>query len=370
MPDANDAGAGVTRRGILAAACGGAAALAGCQDLIPEQRYDPPDSIRTRRPGATVQPTGTPPDGPFRRLYESTVPSVAAVRTGTGSGSCYASDADHLVTNQHVVEDAETVAVQYERDDWGRADVVATDVYSDLAVLADRDRPGYVDPLPLAGYPPAVGQDVAVIGAPFGLRSSFTVGTISGVDRALEAASGFSVPGAIQTDAAVNPGNSGGPLLSADGDVLGVVSAAGGENVGFGIPVQLVRRVVPALVEFGDYQHPFLGVSLLEVTPAVADANGLERARGVAVTDTVEAGPADGVLRASTDTAVVGGQRVPVGGDVIVEVNGARVGSVADLLTELAFHAFPGDDLPIQVIREGSLVTVRVTVGVRPPPGS
>jgi serine protease Do len=364
MPDRDRTDA--TRRQVLLGLVAASAGLAGCQTAPPEQPYEPPEEIRTRPSNATVQPTGTPPDGEFRELYEATVTSVAAVRSG-GTGSCYAYDSDYLVTNEHVVEDAGSVSVQYARDDWRRAEVVATDVYSDLAVLADPDRPAYVTPLPLADYPPAVGQTVAVIGTPFGLRNSFTTGTISGVNRALQAATGFSVPGAIQTDAAVNPGNSGGPLLSVDGEVTGVISAAGGENIGFGIPPQLVRRVVPDLVEFGDYQHPFLGLSLREVTPTVADANGLPDARGVIVLDTVENGPVDGVLRPSGSQRV-GVEQVPVGGDVIVELNGVRIGSVADLLTELAFEAFPGDDLPVRFVRDGDLRTTRVTVGVRPPP--
>ncbi len=356
-----------TRRRLLTALAAASAGLAGCETTLSDGPYEPPAEIRTRAPGATVQPSGTPPDSEFRRLFEATVTSVAAVRADDGTGTCYAHDAGHLVTNQHVVEDADRVAVQYARDDWRRAEVVATDVYSDLAVLSDSDRPGYVTPLPLVDYPPAVGQEVAVIGAPFGLRSSFTTGTISGVDRALQAATGFSVPGAVQTDAAVNPGNSGGPLLSAAGELVAVISAAGGENIGFGIPAQLVRRVVPDLVEFGDYQHPFLGLSLQEVTPTVAEVNDLPEARGVVVLDTVADGPVDGVLRDSTGRRVVDGESVPVGGDVIRELNGVRTGSVAALLTELAFETVPGDDVPVRFLREGEVRTATVTVGVRPP---
>jgi S1-C subfamily serine protease len=356
------------RRRILAALAGVAAALAGCQAPFPRQEYEPPGTVRGRESDDAVQPSGTPPDSEFRRLYDSTVGSVAAVRSRAGTGSCYVADPDHLVTNHHVVADQDRVAVQYARDDWRRVDVVATDVYSDLAVLAASDRPGYATPLSLVDYAPAVGQQVAVIGTPFGLRSSFTTGTISGVDRFLQAPTGFSVPGAIQTDAAVNPGNSGGPILSIEGGVVGVVSAAGGENIGLGIPPQLVRRVVPDLLEFGDYQHPFLGLTIREVTPAIADANRLPDVRGVIVLDVVDDGPVDGVLRPSTARRFVDGEQVPVGGDVIVALNGVRIGSVAALLTELAFRTFPGDVVPVQFVGDGAEQTARVTVGVRPPP--
>jgi S1-C subfamily serine protease len=354
----------VSRRQVLATSAGALAALAGCTEgTATREQYDPPETVRTRAPDETVQPTGTPPAGRFRAAYDATAESVAAVRVDGGQGTCYATDDAHLVTNQHVVEDAEQVSIQYARDDWGPASVVATDVYSDLAVLADADRPGYVTPLSLAGYPPAVGQEVIVIGTPFGLRGTLTTGVVSGVGRALEAATGFSVPGAIQTDAAVNPGNSGGPLLSLDGEVVGVISAGGGENIGFGIPPQLVRRVVPDLIEFGDYQHPFLGVSLADVTPAVAERNDFAQARGAIVLATVDGGPADGVLRPSRDRSPV-----PVGGDVIVGLDGVPIDSVADLLTYLAFRAFPGDRLGVTVVRDGSERTVELTVGVRPGP--
>jgi S1-C subfamily serine protease len=365
MTDANDPV--VSRRRLLGLAGLAAAGLAGCAEMPPDRPYEPPAEIRTRPPDATPQPTGTPPEGPLRDLYEEAAPSIAAVRTGNALGSCYVADDSHLVTNQHVVEDATRVSVQYDRDDWGRADVVATDVYSDLAVLADTDRPDYAGPLDLVDYAPAVGQEVAVIGAPFGLRSSFTTGTVSGVNRSLEAATGFSVPGAVQTDAAVNPGNSGGPVLSLAGEVLAVVSAAGGENIGFGIPPQLVRRVVPDLIEFGNYQHPFFGVSLREVTPTVAGANGIEP-RGVIVVDTVTNGPADGVLVPSETQQVVGGEPVPVGGDVILALDDVPIGSTADLSTYLAFGTFPGDEVTVRLRREGSERSATVTVGVRPPP--
>jgi S1-C subfamily serine protease len=363
MADANDSRP--TRRHLLGTLA--VVASAGCADLAPDQSYVTPETVRTRAPNETAQPTEMPPDGEFQRLYEAVASSVAAVRTAGSVGSCYAGGPDHLVTNHHVVDDADSVAVQYARDDWVRAEVVATDVYSDLAVLADPDRPDYVAPLPLVGYPPTVGQEVAAIGAPFGLRNTFTTGTISGVNRAVEAVTGVSVPGAIQTDAAVNPGNSGGPLVTLEGEIAGVVSAGGGENIGFGIPPQLVRRVVPDLIEFGDYQHPFLGLTLQEVTPAVAAANGLDAARGLVVVDTVGNGPVDGVLRPSTGRRVVNGEQIPVGGDVLLALGDGRLGSVADLSTELAFERFPGDEVAIQFRRDGTVRTVTVTIGVRPP---
>jgi S1-C subfamily serine protease len=155
-------------------------------------------------------------------------------------------------------------------------------------------------------------------------------------------------------------------MLSLDGEVLGVITAGGGENIAFGIPPQLVRRVVPDLIEFGDYQHPFLGVSVQDVTPPVARANGLSAVRGVAVTRVVEDGPVDGVLRPNADTARVGGTVVPTGGDVVVAVGDTRVNDLGDLLIHLAFRTFPGDEVTLGVVREGTERTVTATVGVRP----
>jgi S1-C subfamily serine protease len=360
---------GVTRRRLLGLAAAATAGLAGCAEATrPTVTYEPPDQVRTRPADAPTQPTGTPPDGEFRQVYEATVDSVAVVRTDDGQGTCYAIDDTRMVTNQHVVEDADTVDLQFASDAWTTAEVVGTDVFSDLAVLSAPGRPASATALELVEYPPVAGQEVVVIGTPFGLRGTVTTGVVSGVNRVLDAASGFSVPGAIQTDAAVNPGNSGGPLLSLDGEVVGVISAAGGENIAFGIPPQLVRRVVPDLIEFGDYQHPFLGIGLEEVTPAIARANDLARTRGVVVTNVVENGPSEGVLRAATDTEFVDGERVPVGGDVIVGVRDRPITSTAGLLAELAFRTFPGDDLPVTVVRDGEELTVTVTVGVRPEP--
>jgi len=358
-----------SRRALLAGLGAGVAALAGCSESVgPDGGYRPPDVVRTRPADPQGQPTGTPPTGRVRELYLDSAPSVAVVRVDRAQGTCFAFDERHLVTNQHVVEDADSVDLQFAADVWAAADVVATDVFSDLAVLSAPDRPASATPLELVDYPPAVGQEVAVIGTPFGLRGTVTAGVISGVNRVLSAASGFSVPGAIQTDAAVNPGNSGGPLLAVDGGVVGVVSAAGGENIGFGIPPQLVQRVVPDLLEFGSYQHPFLGLTLEDVTPAVARANGLASPRGVLVVDVVQGGPSDGVLRPSDRRQRVDGQRVPAGGDVVVAADGEEVSTVAELLTLLAFRSFPGDDLRLRVVRDRTERTVSVTVGVRPEP--
>ena len=357
------------RRAVLAGLGAGVAALAGCSEAAgPGGGYRTPASVRTRPADAPDQPTGTPPTGPVRELYLDSAPSVAVVRVDRSQGTCFAFDDRHMVTNQHVVEDADSVELQFAGDVWTAADVVGTDAFSDLAVLSAPDRPESATPLELVEYPPAVGQEVAVIGTPLGLRGTVTAGVISGVNRVLSAASGFSVPGAIQTDAAVNPGNSGGPLLAIEGGVVGVISAAGGENIAFGIPPQLVRRVVPDLVEFGNYQHPFLGVTLEDVTPAIAAANGLDSPRGVLAVDVVRNGPSGGVLRPSDRRRSVDGQLVPAGGDVVVGADGEEVSTVAELLTLLAFRTYPGDDLRLRVLRDGVERTVTVTVGVRPEP--
>jgi S1-C subfamily serine protease len=206
------------------------------------------------------------------------------------------------------------------------------------------------------------------LGAPFSFGGSVSAGIVSGVDRSLPSQTGFSIPDAIQTDAAVNPGNSGGPLVTLDGRVAAVINSGQGENVNFGISAALTRRVVPALVATGDYDHAYMGVRLVEVTPAVARANGLADARGILVADVLPNGPAAGTLRGSGGERTALGQRVPVGGDVILALDGRPTPTQAALASHLAIRTSPGDVLETRIVRDGEGRTVSFELGARPPP--
>lgn len=305
-------------------------------------------------------------------VYEQVVDSVVAVRVrqfGSSSrGTAWVYDESHLVTNQHVVTDANTVSVWFDDDGWREATVVGTDVYSDLAAIEVTDMPTDATPLSLVQQDPPIGTQVLAIGNPFGLTGSLSSGIVSGLNRTLPAANDFSIPDAIQTDAAVNPGNSGGPLVDLDGNVVGVINSGGGDNIGFAISAAMVSRVVPELIANGEYEHSYMGVSLTEVTPRIVQANSLSMARGVYIDDVVDGGPSEGVLEGSTNSQRIDGQSVPVGGDVIVRMGETDIRTTQTLSTFLALETSPGDTIEIEVIRGGERQTVQLTLGSRPEP--
>ena len=313
----------------------------------------------------------------YTRLYEETIDSVVTIRVGTGPGAVGGSGfvydrRGHVVTNAHVVGDAETVDVRFRGGEWHTAEVVGTDPYTDLAVVRVPRPPAYAVPLPIARGTPRPGERVVALGNPFGLEGSITSGIVSGVNRSMPAANNFTIPDVVQTDAPINPGNSGGPLVSVDGAVVGVntagIRAARAENVGFAVSAAMVRRVVPALIATGRYEHSFMGVFTYDVTPVVAEANDLQRTGGLLVVGTPEGGPADGVLEPAESTATVDGQTVPVDGDVIVAVDGRPIDSHQALSRYLALHTSPGQTISVTVLRDGERRTVEIELGTRPPP--
>lgn len=307
----------------------------------------------------------------YTRLYERTVGSVVLIRAPGGSlGTGWVYDKSHIVTNYHVVTGAETVDVRFSREASVAGEVVGRDPYADLAVIRVPELPDYAEPLPLAKEEPAIGTRVAVIGSPYGLEGSLTEGVVSGVNRRVPSpakGTDYRIPNAIQTSAPVNPGNSGGPLVNLEGTVLGVVNSGGGENIAFAISAPLVRQVVPALIEDGTYQHPYLGVNVVDVTQVVAEANDLQQARGLLVTEVDAGSPAAGTLRASQREARVNGFSVPVGGDVVLAVGGKEVESVQGFYSYLELNARPGETVTLTVLRDGERRQVTVEVGAREP---
>ncbi len=258
----------------------------------------------------------------YTEVYDNVADGVVSIEvyddtTRPSSGSGFLIDGNYIVTNEHVVDAGDTVYVRYVGTDWREVSVAGTDVYSDLAVIDVENTPDASDPLTWVNSRPAIGTRVVAIGNPFGLSGSVSEGIVSGVDRTLRGANNFSIAAGIQTDAAVNPGNSGGPLVDLDGNVVGVINSGGGDNVGFAISAQLAQRVIPALIEDGSYDHPYMGVGLSNVSPVIAEANDLEQASGVYINSVRSDGPSDGVLEGSTGTARVDGVEVGTGGDVV-----------------------------------------------------
>lgn len=312
---------------------------------------------------------------PFVEAYEETVGSVVQVQVfadiGDGEGSGFVYDDDVLVTNNHVVEGANAVEVGFDGGEWREASVEGTDVYSDLAVLEVEDRPDGIEALSLAESDPPAGTQVLALGNPLGFEASASAGIVSALERSLPGPDGFSIPAAIQTDAGLNPGNSGGPLVTLDGEVVGINTFAPSEGLGFAVSAPLARRVVPDLVETGSYTHSYVGVQLLTVTPAVAEANEIdvEDARGILVADVLGDEPADGILEGSPESERVRGEEIPVGGDVIQAVDGVATPTMDAFSAYMALETSPGDVVEMELYRDGEERTVEVELGERPQPG-
>lgn len=299
-------------------------------------------------------------------------------RRGEGSGFVWDSEG-HIVTNNHVVEDADRVEVIFWDDTIVEAEVLGTDPDSDLAVIkvdvpAEKLHP--VTPGDSAAL--KVGQLVVAIGNPFGQEFTMTSGIISALGRTIRSGtSPFSIPEVIQTDAAINPGNSGGPLLDRQGRVVGIntmiISRSGASaGIGFAVPINIARKVVPVLIEEGRYAYPWLGITGTTLTPAVAEFMKLpEGTRGALVVDVTKDSPADRAgLRGSDKILKVEGEEYQLGGDVIVSINGQPVKEMDDLITYLVENARPDDTVILEVIHaDGRQEEVKVTLGERPRPG-
>ncbi|WP_158057910.1 S1C family serine protease [Halorussus halophilus] len=351
------------RRFLQAVSVGIGAGIAGCIGGVSTE-------FATNGENAALQGGGS--DQEYVPIYRAVADSVTGVRTydadgPTASGSGFVYDDSHVLTNQHVVEDGTAFEVRYRGNDWRTPEIVATDILSDLAVLRVPDHPDYATPLALRRNDPTVGEEVILVGNPLGFEDSVSAGLVSGVDRSVDAG-GYTIHDTIQTDAAANPGNSGGPLVTMNHKVAGVLSRGPTEALNFAISASLARRVVPALIERGEYRHPFLGIQVVTVDPIVAEANGVVEPRGVLVTDVTTNGPAAGPLRGSSGRQVVRGVSVPTGGDVIVAFGGQPVETERDLFTYLTLQASPGETVRLTVVRSGEEESIDVPVGARPEP--
>jgi S1-C subfamily serine protease len=286
---------------------------------------------------------------------------------GTGSGFVI-DDQGRVVTNDHVVDGATSVTVRFgEKEDPIPAKVLGADPSSDVALLKiDPGKvKGGIKPVTLGDSSKLrVGEPTVAIGSPFGLDGSLTTGVVSALDRTVKSPNGFGIDGVIQTDAAINPGNSGGPLLDGQGRVIGVnaqIATNGADSnsgVGFAIPVNTVKQVVPSLERSGSIKRAFLGVSTADVTPDVAKQLGLTVQNGALVGSVVNGGPADkaGIRAAGPDGR---------GGDVIVAVNGKAITQPDDVATAIS-SLKPGDQARVEVLRGSKRTTLTVTLGDRP----
>jgi len=323
------------------------------------------------------------------QLYDRTSPGVVAIQTlstnGGGLGSGFVFDREgHIVTNFHVIDQAEDLEVDFSNGIKVRGEVIGTDIDSDLAVIKVDVPAEQLSPLPMGDSDQVrVGQTVVAIGNPFGLSGTMTMGIISAKGRTLESlreagdGSFFSAGDLIQTDASINPGNSGGPLLNLNGEVIGLnrairttgVSQSGdpiNSGIGFAVSVNIIKRVVPVLIEQGSYDYPYLGVTARpEISLIEQEELDLSQTLGAYVVAVTPGSPADraGIRSGDRPTNVPG---LLAGGDLIVGVDGRPVQVFGDLLSYLMTSKSPGDEVVLTVIRDDETLEVPLTLGKRP----
>jgi S1-C subfamily serine protease len=333
----------------------------------------------------------------IHQIYERTAPAVVQItatsvvqqpadpfldpfggptsETAKALGSGFVIDkAGHIVTNYHVVQGARSVEVSFSNNERMRARIVGADPSSDLAVLQVSAKARALVPLQLGNSDLVqVGDPVVAIGNPLGEDRSITSGIVSALQRRIFSPNGYPIDHVIQTDAALNHGNSGGPLLDAHGRVVGVNSqiestGANGGNIGIGfaIPVNTVRQVAAELIKTGRAEHAFLGVSTRAITPMIAKLFHLPVEHGLLV-DNVCSGSdaAKAGLKPATQDVVVAGESWPLGGDVIVKLDGITVSSV-DRLRTLVAAKKPGDTVTLQIYRNTKTKTITTKLGRQP----
>ncbi|NMB61050.1 MAG: PDZ domain-containing protein [Chloroflexi bacterium] len=324
-------------------------------------------------------------------LYKKVNPGVVSVvvytaegSVGQGTGFVYDLDG-HIITNYHVIENANAIEITFPEGTRTRGTIIGTDTDSDLAVIKVDVATGVLHPLTLGSSSGLqVGQFVVAIGNPFGYTQTMTTGIVSAQGRMLdslhstEEGSNFAAGDLIQTDAAINPGNSGGPLLNLDGEVIGINRAiyAGSSSiltgsvsysgVGFAIPIDIVKKVVPSLISDGYYNYPFLGISSVDgLTMNEIEAMGFDPSvPGVYVLSVAAGGPAEKAgMRAGTRSTQYDG--LYAGGDIIVALDGVAVKDYNALLSYLIMNKAPGDTVTVTILRNGVEKNLEVTLGSR-----
>ncbi len=358
--------------------------------MIPPPTINPPSQIivsNGHEPSAVgiETPLPTTRDLSLIQIFERSEEGVVQVNiqrssdiaasNGVGSGFVF-DKKGHVITNEHVVEEAEKVVVTFLDGRSYNAEVVGVDAATDIAVIQVDADPSLLKPLQIGDSSNLkVGMRVAAIGNPFGLSGTMTSGIISALGRLLPQTTGFSIPDVVQTDAAINPGNSGGPLLNSRAEVVGIntaIQSATGEftGVGFAIPSNTIAKIVPRLIADGVYHHPWVGISGRDIDPALAKALNLVDARGFLIINIVEGSPAEKAgLKGFAETREVDGVEYQLGGDVILSVDGKIVRQIDDILIHLQRYKAVGDEMVLEVLRDGRVTNFVVELEERPVPG-
>ena len=298
-------------------------------------------------------------------VYESTFRSVVVIRTpvGQGSGFMY-NNQNTIVTNYHVVDDETDIEIEFFDRTRTHATVIGLDAYSDIAVLSVPDAPLQATPLPL-GDPCSIGQHVVAIGNPLGLTESLSVGYISQVNRLLDI-DPIIIP-VLQLDLTVAPGSSGGPLLDFYGNVVGITNAGTEVGFNFAVPLTIMTRVIPALIADGEYKHPFVGVSILALTPEVVESMDIVNIdpyqTGLLITEVISGYPAE---EAGLNPAVIGSQGYTAV-DIVLALDGHPTFTIEDWTAYMEVNVSPGQSVVLSLWRSGETSSVTVTTTERPP---
>ena len=385
---------------LIAAVAGGAVALGGAKLAgFGEATTTVREVIRDSAPGQSPIASDSRSGGALSiaEIYERAAPGVVQVTTTSkveggvdpffgfdvpdetrrALGSGFVIDkAGYVVTNFHVIEDADSIEVSFSNSDSMKARIVGRDPSTDIALLKVEANSRALRPLVLGNSSALrVGDDVLAIGNPLGYERSATRGIVSAVQRPLRAPSGFTIDHVIQTDAALNRGNSGGPLMNSRGQVIGVNSAIetsgdgsqGNIGIGFAVPINTVRDVVAQLKEKGRVDHPYLGIEARPIQANIADLFRLPVRKGLLVENVFpETGAAAAGLRGGTTRVVVAGESYMIGGDIIVKADGQEL-TTTERLRELVSEKEPGDRLKLEIYRGQERESVEIKLGRQPP---
>jgi S1-C subfamily serine protease len=372
----------IATAGVGAAVAVGAVALLGGLDertTVVTETMDPQASSSSRAAGRSLS---------INEIYERAASGVVQITStadaftsgpsgtqGQHRGSGFVVDkAGHVVTNYHVVESADEISVSFSNRDTVEADLVGVDPSTDLALLRVDARSSALTPLLLGNSDRVrVGDEVVAIGNPFGLDRTVTFGIVSALQREIRAPNRFAIDQVIQTDAPINQGNSGGPLLSMRGQVIGVNTqirtadiGSGNVGIGFAVPSNTVKDVVAQILRTGRVDHAYLGITGQPVTADLADDYNLPVEAGVLVEDVrAGTGAEKAGLRGGRTQVVVAGDTYILGGDIIVSFDGKPISSVAELRAGLAAHK-PGEEIELGIFRDAKKMTVKVALGRQP----
>jgi S1-C subfamily serine protease len=374
----------------VAAVLGGAVALGGAAAVGTFDDASPTTAAVQASATTGAVPASAASALSINEIYKRSGPGVVQITSTLGSstsgtdqfqqssqalGSGFVLDKEgHIVTNFHVIDGATSIEVRFSNEDTLKATLVGSDPSTDVAVLKVDAGPSALTPLTLADSGRVeVGDAVVAIGNPFGLERTVTAGIVSALQRAVRAPNGFSIDHVIQTDAPINHGNSGGPLLDTRGEVIGINSQIetggsgdGNVGIGFAVPSNTVKSVIDQLLASGKVEHAYLGISAVGITPAVGKSLQLPVAKGLVIqTVSPGSGAANAGLKAGSKQVVVAGESLRTGGDVIVEADGKAVATIDELRDVISAHT-PGEKIQLKIYRGDSVKTVTVTLGRQP----